>query len=85
MSPRRKFIPHKMPVHDHDDESPPEREFCQGESKVIFESEADAQQEAERLYKEKGAELGVYQCVHCLGWHFTSVERSGKKLKRKRK
>ncbi len=81
--PRHKLIPHKMPIQDH--EPPPERERCYGDGgKAIFESEAEAEQEASRLHEEEGAELGVYQCVHCLGWHFTSLDRSGKRLRGKR-
>ena len=74
--PRRKFIPHKMTVYDDRDSEPtPEREICDGESKTMFKTEAEARQEADRLYEKRGAELDVYQCVHCFGWHFTRKRR----------
>ena len=85
MSTRRKFIPHKMPINDPDHEPPPEREICDGESKTIFKTEDEARQEAERLYEKRGAELDVYQCVHCFGWHFTSIDGTGKRKRGKRR
>jgi hypothetical protein len=57
-------------------EPPPERERCvAGEGKVMFEDEASARAEAERIRQTDGARLDVYWCPHCFKWHFTSAKR----------
>jgi len=50
----------------------PERRTCPVTGKRMFADEREARAEAGRIRKEGGVELGVYQCMSCDRWHFTS-------------
>ena len=45
-----------------------------GEPKVRFRSEADANRAALQYRLEHGADLGAYACEMCGGWHLGSVD-----------
>jgi hypothetical protein len=51
----------------------PESEKCPTSGKRIFADEREARAEAGRIANEGGANLDVYMCMHCRGWHFTSL------------
>jgi hypothetical protein len=45
-----------------------------GEPKVRFRSEADANRAALQYRLEHGADLGAYACEMCGGWHLGSAD-----------
>jgi hypothetical protein len=45
-----------------------------GEAKVRYRSEADANRAALQYRLEHGADLGAYECEMCGGWHLGGVD-----------
>lgn len=48
-----------------------------GRPKVRYATEGDANAAAEELWHETGADLGVYRCAFCNGWHMGRRGRRG--------
>ena len=48
-----------------------------GQPKVRYASRSDALVAASERSKDAGAELGVYQCAYCGGWHMGRRARRG--------
>jgi len=62
-----RFIPNNAPY--------PERSRCPVSGKMMFANEREARAEAEHIRSKDGADLDVYLCMSCDGWHFTSSVR----------